>query len=193
MARDYARRGNRSRKSTAPGWVWMLGGLVVGLFIAFLYYLQQRGGEPVEGLELPKFSSFTLPGATTDTRAVRKEPTPKAPVKKEGINFDFYSILPEQEVVIPESELNREAAASEKASYYLQVGSFKSDEDAQARMAELFLLNLTPSIQKVTVDGGNTWHRVRVGPYTDRRELDKIRRRLQDNGIDFFVLREKQG
>jgi cell division protein FtsN len=45
----------------------------------------------------------------------------------------------------------------------------------------------------VTVDGGTTWHRVRVGPYTDRRKLDQARRKLQDNGIDFFVIKEKQG
>ncbi len=191
MARDYARRTTTRKPAKKPvgGWVWMLGGLLVGLFIAFLVYLQQQGGEPFKGLSLPKMKP-----ATTDTRSVKKQPIPKAPPKKEGINFDFYSILPEQEVVIPESELgNTPTPTLEKANYFLQVGSFKRDEDANARIAELFLLNLTPTIQKVTVDGGNTWHRVRVGPYTDLRKLDKARRRLQDNGIDFFVIKEKQG
>ena len=191
MARDYAKRTTtrRPKKQPLPGWLWMLGGLLVGLFIAFLVYLQQQGGEPFKGLSLPKMKP-----ATTDTRSVKKPPTPKAPKKDDGINFDFYSILPEQEVVIPESELgNTPTKTVDKANYFLQVGSFKSGEDANARIAELFLLNLTPSIQKVTVDGGNTWHRVRVGPYTDRRKLDKARRRLQDNGIDFFVIKEKQG
>ena len=191
MARDYAKRTTtrRPKKKPLPGWLWMLGGLLVGLFIAFLVYLQQQGGEPFKGLSLPKMKP-----ATTDTRSVKKQPVPKAPKKDDGINFDFYSILPEQEVVIPESELgNTPTKTVDKANYFLQVGSFKSDEDANARIAELFLLNLTPSIQKVTVDGGNTWHRVRVGPYTDRRKLDKARRRLQDNGIDFFVIKEKQG
>jgi cell division protein FtsN len=191
MARDYAKRttSRKPKKAPLPGWLWMLGGLLVGLFVAFLVYLQQQGDSPFQGISLPKAKP-----AATDTRAVTKQPIPKAPPKKEGINFDFYSILPEQEVVIPESELgNTPTPSQEKANYFLQVGSFKSDTDANARMAELFLLNLEPSIQKVTVDGGNTWHRVRVGPYTDRRKLDKARRRLQDNGIDFFVIKEKQG
>ena len=192
MARDYAKRttSRKPKKAPLPGWLWMLGGLLVGLFVAFLVYLQQQGKSPLDGISLPN----TKP-ATTDTRAVKKEPIPKAPKKEDsGINFDFYSILPEQEVVIPESELgNTPTPTAEKANYFLQVGSFKSDEDAGARMAELFLLNLEPSVQKVTVDGGNTWHRVRVGPYTDRRKLDQARRRLQDNGIDFFVIKEKQG
>ncbi len=190
MARDYAKRTTTRKPAKKPvgGWVWMLGGLLIGLFIAFLVYLQQQGGDSFQGVSLPKFKP-----ATTDTRAVKKPTIPKAPPKKEGINFDFYSILPEQEVVIPESELGNSSKQQEKANYFLQVGSFKSEEDAQARIAELFLLNLVPSIQKVTVDGGNTWHRVRVGPYVDRRKLDKARRRLQDNGIDFFVIKEKQG
>jgi cell division protein FtsN len=190
MARDYAKRTTtrKPQKSGLPGWLWMLAGLLVGLFIAFLVYLQQQGGAPFKGFSLP-----TAKPAVTDTRAVTKPVIPKAPPKKEGINFDFYSILPEQEVVIPESELSKTPAVEEKANYYLQVGSFKSNEDAQARIAELFLLNLTPSIQKVAVDGGNTWHRVRIGPYMDRRKLDQARRKLQDNGIDFFVIKEKQG
>lgn len=190
MARDYAKRttSRKPKKKPVPGWLWMLGGLLLGLFVAFLVYLQQQGKTDIKAL-LPQ----PAPKAT-DTRAVTKTTPPKAPKKEEGINFDFYSILPEQEVVIPESELgNTPTPVEEKASYFLQVGSFKRDEDAQARMAELFLLNLEPSVQKVTVDGGNTWHRVRVGPYTDRRKLDKARRRLQDNGIDFFVIKEKKG
>lgn len=188
MARDYAKRTTTRKPARAavPGWLWMLGGLLVGLFIAFLVYLQQQGGEPFKGITLPKSTA-------TDTRAVTKQPVPKAPPKREGINFDFYSILPEQEVVIPESELGNSSKPEEKANYYLQVGSFKNGTDAQALMAELFLLNLTPSIQKVTVDGANTWHRVRVGPYVDHRKLDQARRRLQDNGINFFVIKEKQG
>ncbi len=191
MARDYARRttSRKPQKNGLPGWLWMLGGLLVGLFIAFLVYLQGQGESPFKGISLPKSKP-----AATDTRAVTRQPVPKAPPKREGINFDFYSILPEQEVVIPESELgNTPTPNEEKANYFLQVGSFKSDEDASSRMAELFLLNLEPSIQKVTVDGGNTWHRVRVGPYTDRRKLDQARRKLQNNGIDFFVIKEKQG
>jgi cell division protein FtsN len=188
MARDYAKRTTTRKpaKRPVPGWVWMLGGLLVGLFIAFLFYLQQQGGGAFKGLSLPKPA-----GTATDTRAVTKPVIPKAPPKREGINFDFYSILPEQEVVIPQSELGKAGPAQERANYYLQVGSFKSAEDAQTRMAELFLLNLTPSIQKVTIDGGNSWHRVRIGPYTEQRKLDQARRRLQENGIDFFMIKEK--
>lgn len=192
--RDYAKRTTtrKPQKKAMPGWVWLVAGLFIGLFVAFLVYLQQQGS----GGSLKELLAKSKPVAT-DTRAVKKSEPPKAPQvakKPDGINFDFYNILPEMEVVIPDEELNKGGAAQqEKASYILQVGSFKSEQEAEARKAELFLLNFTPSVQKVTVDGSQTWHRVRIGPYTDRRKLDAARRTLQDNGIDVIVLKEKSG
>jgi cell division protein FtsN len=184
--RDYAKRTTtRSKKKQLPGWVWMLGGLVAGLFIAFLVYVQKSGTAPAKIA-----SKGTSKPAVTDTRTVKKSKPPAAPKKKDGgIDFDFYNILPELEVVISNIELDKEE--TEKATYYLQVGSFKNQEEADSRKAELTLLNFTPSIQTVTVDNSQTWHRVRLGPFTDRRTVDKARRRLQDNGIDFIMLKDK--
>lgn len=186
--RDYAKRTtSRKSKPAVPGWVWMLIGLLVGLFIAFLAYLHQNGG----GETLKKLTTAPAKTPAVDTRAVTRTPPPEPPKKREGINFDFYNILPELEVVIPKEELKQDATADEKATYYLQVGSFKNSPDAEARKAELFLLNFTPSVQTVTIDGNQTWHRVRIGPFTDRRTVDQARRRLQDNGIDFIMLKDK--
>ncbi len=189
--RDYAKRTtSRKPKSAVPGWAWMVIGLLVGLFIAFLVYLQQNGGG--KGNALKELSTALDKPPVTDTRGVKKPPLAEPPKKREGINFDFYNILPELEVVIPEEELKQDdSAADESASYYLQVGSFKSGADAEARKAELILLNFTPSVQTVTIDGNQTWHRVRIGPFTERRKVDQARRRLQDSGIDFIMLKEK--
>ncbi|MCW8829811.1 MAG: SPOR domain-containing protein [Gammaproteobacteria bacterium] len=188
--RDYAKRTTtRKAKKQVPGWLWMLAGLLVGLFIAFLVYLQQSGGA---GALQQKLAGQKSAPAKTDARAVKKEPAAEAPKKQEGISFDFYNILPELEVVIPEDELKKETGRTEgKATYYLQVGSFKSAGDAEARKAQLFLLNFTPSVQTVTIDGNQTWHRVRIGPFSDARSVDRARRRLQDNDIDFIMLKDK--
>lgn len=189
--RDYAKRTTtRKPKAQVPGWVWMLAGLLVGLFIAFLVYLQQIGG--TDALKQRIASAPSKKIVATDARAVKKTPPTAPPKKKEGINFDFYNILPELEVVIPDEELKQDSGSvQEKATYYLQVGSFKNDAEAEARKAELLLLNFSPSVQNVTIDGSQTWHRVRIGPFTDRRKVDQARRRLQDNGIDFIMLKEK--
>lgn len=186
--RDYAKRTTtHKQKGQLPGWIWMFAGLLVGLFIAFLVYLQQIGG--TDSLKQKLTAEPSAP-ARTDTRSVKKQPEAKAP-EKEGINFDFYKILPEMEVVIPKEELNEDSkTVQEKATYYLQVGSFQTGKDAESRKAELFLLNFTPSVQRVKIND-QTWHRVRIGPFTDRRKADQARRRLQDNGIDFIMLKDK--
>ncbi|MFO7594639.1 MAG: SPOR domain-containing protein [Pseudomonadota bacterium] len=186
--RDYAKRTTtRKQKGQVPGWIWMFAGLLVGLFIAFLVYLQQIGG--TESLK-QRFAAEPGTPARTDARSVKKQPEAKAP-EKTGINFDFYKILPEMEVMIPKEELDKDTKPlEEEATYYLQVGSFQTDKDAESRKAELLLLNFTPSVQKVEIND-QTWHRVRIGPFTDRRKADQARRRLHDNGIDFIMLKEK--
>ena len=180
--RDYAKRPSThsNKKKPLPGWVWMLGGLLAGLVVSYLVYLQKEGG-----VSLVKKSDKPVARPTQ-----KKTPAAQTTKKRDdGIKFDFYNILPELEVVIPDIELGKEN--TEQATYYLQVGSFKNEEEAEARKAELLLLNFTPSIQTVTIDNSQTWHRVRLGPFTDRRTVDKARRGLQDNGIDFIMLKEK--
>lgn len=195
--RDYAKRTTtRKQKPSVPGWLWMVGGLSVGLLIAFLVYLQQQSA-------LRDVSGTGTGPATTDTRVVppptarppaapqRQQPLASVePAPRQGVQFDFYNILPELEIVIPETELRREGT-DQQHTYYLQVGSFRRDSDAESRKVELIMLNFEPVVQTVTVDGNQTWHRVRIGPFSDRRRLDQARRRLQENGIDFIMLRER--
>jgi cell division protein FtsN len=57
--------------------------------------------------------------------------------------------------------------------------------------ANLALLGVEADIQTVTVDN-NIWHRVRVGPYADLVELNRVRERLTRNQIDTVLLRERQ-
>ena len=49
--------------------------------------------------------------------------------------------------------------------YYLQAGSFRRFEDADRVKAQLALLGVVAGVQRVTINGGETWHRVRVGSY----------------------------
>lgn len=183
--RDFARK-PQPRKNGVPGWVWLLSGLFIGLFVAFLVYLQQSGGVTLE-----KSTKKPVTSTRQETRSVRKLPQARAPEKKSGIHFDFYSILPEMEVIIPAEELKSPESSGPPANYFLQVGSFRNANDADTQKARLALLGLISTIQKVTVDGKGSWYRVRLGPYTDRRKLDHVTHQLQDNDIDFLTLKEK--
>lgn len=191
--RDYKRRTPARKSGGTPGWVWLLAGLAVGLLIAFLVYLDK--------LPLPKSSPKVAKEQSApakDTRSVKKEPQTKAPEaqakEKKGIAYDFYTILPEMEVPIPDNEPAARGLPPtpvDPGSYVLQVGSFKNLKDADGLKAQLALLGIVSSIQSVTINNTDTWHRVRIGPVKDMNKLDQLRNTLKQNDIHFMLLREK--
>ena len=46
-------------------------------------------------------------------------------------------------------------------------------------------------IQTITINNKDTYHRVRVGPYSDLRTLDKARSRLKKEGIETRTVKIK--
>ena len=198
MPRDYAKR-SKKRPKPLPGWVWMLGGLFIGLLVALLVYLDKQPhvetpsfSEVVEDLKAKtETATRELATRTREKSAENKDKT--ADSKKTGPRFDFYHILPELEVTVPDDELakaeKREKAKQPTARYLLQAGSFREYKEADRLKASLALLGLEARIQTVTINKKDTWHRVRVGPYDSARALSKARRRLQDNGIQPIVLK----
>ncbi len=175
-------------KKVVPGWIWLLAGLSIGLFIAFLVSISEQGVTEKASTSVQKKGTQKSGG-----RADPREGTQESRSKREGIKFDFYHILPEMEVAIPKEEIETgRKSNAPPTQYFIQVGSFKNASDAESRRAELFLLNFEPSLQTVTIDGKQSWHRVRIGPFVDRRKLDLAQRRLQDSDIDFITLKEQK-
>jgi len=178
MARRQARR-SKSNNATSHGFLSFGAGLICGLALATVAWL---GGYLPRGDDTP-------PGLPEG----HDEP-PIAQSSEEGRSrrYDFFTVLPEIEVVVPQREIEerareRESEASNRGPYMLQVGSFRSRTDADGLRARLTLLGLDATIQSVTVND-STWHRVRVGPYESAREADGARRRLLENGHEAMVL-----
>jgi cell division protein FtsN len=99
------------------------------------------------------------------------------------------------EVVVPQQELSRQAKPTsgpinggQKDKFILQVGSFRNAADAEQMKAQLALLGSVATVQSVTVNG-ETWHRVRIGPFEGARKADEMRRLLSDNQIDTLVMK----
>jgi len=186
MARDYKRRSRK--KPPTPGWAWFTAGLAVGLAVALVVHLQHaRTVPPAE------------PVATRSAEPASQqadEPVDAAVEEEDG--FDFYTMLPGLEVVVPEEPVrerrdDRDAAATPDLApgrYWIQAGSFQRFADADRRKAELALLGLESSIQAVAIEG-QTWHRVRIGPLPNATEAEAARRQLADAGIGALAVRER--
>lgn len=172
MARRQAKRA-----SGAPNWVAVAFalGLVCGLGLATLIGLVGSNNDP----------SPPTGVAQQDSGAPQEEIAPPR-------RYEFFSVLPEVERVVPEREMAERVATADaepQRQYRLQAGSFRDNADAETLKAEITLLGLSAEVQSVTVDD-KTWHRVRVGPYDSARQADGARRRLQDNGLEALVLTE---
>ncbi len=153
-------------------------GLILGLAIAaaVAYYLGRSG--------------FTAPApatpSTKDGMRTGKAET-AAPDKP---RFDFYTILPGSETPVTEQEIKQSKAGQQQAdpvavseNYYLQVGAFQTEQEADNMKAKLALLGLEAVVQTANVPDKGVWHRVRVGPYTEIDQITKARGELTKNGF----------
>lgn len=190
-------RKRKTRRSTQkqenyPGWVWMLFGLAIGLSVAFAIFMKDRDADAPLRTVAQQPASMT---STIEQSVPVADPVPAAAVPEEPAErrFDFYEMLPNFEVIIPEQEKNVSADTQQEAVvqpgvYVLQAGSFTDFADADRRRAQLALQGVESRIQRVMIDD-KTYHRVRVGPTNDLDELNRLRDRLKQANIDVLRIR----
>lgn len=81
------------------------------------------------------------------------------------------------------------ATASANGSYYLQVGAFRGQDDAESLKARILLLGLPVAVQKADVNG-KPINRVRVGPFARLDDMNRARGKLGENKIETAVVRQ---
>ena len=192
-----ARRNRKSKRTDSPpGWIWMLFGLGIGLVVAAGVYFR-RVPSPAEHVA----ASTERPAAASAERTPARRGAPARgaaagsaeAAKTSDQRFDFYDILPQYEVVVPEVESTAGPSAKAKpvdepGSYVLQAGSFGAAPDAEKLKASLALLGIESRVQKVAIDD-DVYHRVRIGPITDLDKLNRIRRQLHDAHINAMLMK----
>jgi len=168
----------------------MLFGLAIGLVIAAaVYFSGHRAPVPVAA------NRATVPAQQPSTPAQATQPSDVSTTSEPhpASRFDFYDMLSQVEVVIPDAPRSRDRATPTPAveaagNYVLQAGSFTRLEDADRMQANLALLGIESRIQSVPLDD-DIYHRVRIGPIDDLEELNRIRRRLWEQDVDTMLLR----
>lgn len=189
-----ARRNHNSRRSdAAPGWVWMLFGLGLGLIVAIGVYLRVPGGTRAPESRTATAVETAPPRAVPAETRQPEKPPQRAPA--EGNRFDFYEILPQFEVVVPENDgpaaatpAARPRPAAAPGSFLLQAGSFSAAADADRLKANLALLGFESHVQRVTIED-DVFNRVRIGPIGDVDAARRTQRQLRDAGIDTLLMK----
>ena len=184
MTRDYKRKQRRSLELARAREFGA--GALVGIVLATgatVYYMNGHRNTAHEKPESPR----PEPRRATP-------PDPEAATASSGEKYDFYEMLPNFEVVVPEKdkEVKRDLPAAAKVErpgvYVLQAGSYRNEADADRVRAQLALQGIDAKVQRVAVDA-DVWHRVRIGPITKLEDLNKLRRQLHAADVDALVIR----
>ncbi len=158
-------------------WKWMLITAVAILAVVLLVYASGIGKDVTQ----PK----TIAQQQPNTKPEPEEPEVKA------TQYDFYTILPEKEVVVPEYEIKtrtrEERIGQAKATQYImQAGSFNGLKEAEQMRARLATMGIEAKVQKAKV-GNTVWYRVKLGPFAQIASVNTINARLKQSGIDVIV------
>jgi len=179
-----------------PFWVWLITGFALGVGLSMFFILKDGmpagGPRPNPDAQSGEGDKPLVELAAGDTRAANAN-EPRKP------RYDFYSVLPEIEVVIPDAELTEQskkppqpATPGPAVRMFLQVGSFGNSGDAESLKARMALLGVQAQVVPVKIND-RTWHRVRVGPYGDARALEAAKRELAAANVEAIALRETGG
>jgi cell division protein FtsN len=157
-------------------------GLLVGLVLASGIFIYKSDAKKAPLPDSPR---------PEPQRSAKPEPVDAS--AEAGDRYDFYEMLPNFEVVVPEKdrEVKRDLPAAKierPGVYVLQAGSYRNEADAQRVRAQLSLQGIDAKVQRVAVDN-DVWHRVRIGPISDLGELNRVRKQLQAAEVDDLVIR----
>lgn len=195
MGRDFARKGGHktNHSESSSHWLWLLAGTLIGIIITAIVCFK------LFPVIYPKIAQLEA----TPAVAEKSEPQ-QAEAEKRTPQFDFYSLLPELEVVVPETAEESETVIAAPSSsqteepttandpiYRLQLGSFRKYEDADRLKAQMALSGIQVEIEAVTLEGNENWYRVRSIPFQDRASAESVRSQLQAQSIQSLLVEDK--
>lgn len=164
-------------------WRDLLIGLAIGLAVAAVVYVKEHHAP------LPADAEAAKPTPRKDAASGKPATEAEAPAAQ----YDFYDVLPKFEVVVPEKErdVRRDQPTvkiDRPGTYVLQVGSYRTPEDAERVRSQLGKQGVAATVQRVAVDA-DVWHRVRIGPIDNLEQLNRTRAQLRKSDIDALVIR----
>ena len=184
-ARDYKSRQRHPLEflGRLRGFAW---GTLCGIVVTSLAYVY-FGATPRRA---PEAADAPRP----DPHRLARSGTAGTDAARTSEKYDFYEMLPNFEVVVPEKDkdVKRDPPAAARIErpgvYVLQAGSYRNEADADRVRAQLALQGVDARVQRVAVDS-DVWHRVRIGPISNLDELNKVRRQLKAAEVDALVIR----
>ncbi len=193
MPQDFVKRAAQHKRQIAqkepskvPTGLIIITLITVTGLAGFLYYLT-----------ILKPEAESPPGKPEQQATVhqQKQKQAKQQTKASEESYDFYTLLPDSEVIAPKVEeysSTLKQTSTEKA-YLLQAGSFRNPKDADRLRAKLIMRGLEPRVQQVSAKDGSTWHRLLLGPFESRSKLNHAQDILADANTESMLIKINPG
>ena len=141
--------------------------------------------------EKPRFDFYKILPGIEEPKATAKAPEKTAPDKatvERAITPDRTS---DKTIAKADERAPAEAPKTAKAAdrFWLQAGSFAAESDAENLKARLALAGWEAAVQAATLPDKGVRYRVRLGPYDNTDELNRIKGELGKRGYDVAVIK----
>ena len=190
-ARDY--KGVRHGSFDWQRWRELGIGLGLGLLVALVVYVSDHraGDASLETAPTARHGAGANAARSAAGNAAANSGGTGPHASDADTNYAFYDMLPKYEVVVPEKEhgtrVDAAARVERPGTYFLQVGSYRSETEAERVRAQLARQDISANVQRVQLDA-DVWFRIRVGPLKDLKQLNRLRQQLQSADIDSLVI-----
>jgi len=183
MSSSHSQRGN-----TLLGFVL---GLVIGLGIAVAVALYITNAPVPFVSKVKPASESVTPDTAGDPNKPLYAPAPNVKGGAPATAAPKADAATDPKAAPPPAEKDTApAVAGDGSRFLLQAGAFRSHDDADAMRARLALLGLDSRIFPLE-QGGATLYRVRLGPYGNLEDINRIRKTMAENGIDVQLIKLK--
>lgn len=156
-----------------PPWLWIFAILSVSLFVGLLYYLDQyeKGNvKPDQGIDIKELFA----GNKTTQKSIGE--TKKEPGKKKP-NFEFYSLLRDLEVIVPESEIPSESDVDHKSENSTQKNTQNLPDSKTLAPQD------TDTEAEISVANKGLKFFVQAGSFKDHAAADRMKANLALLGV----------
>ncbi|MFK7701052.1 SPOR domain-containing protein [Pseudomonas caspiana] len=150
-------------KKPIPGWLWLAIGLSVGAFVVFLMKLEP-GGDDIKRVRADA-------KAAKIAEANKTPPSPTAPVKPK---YDFYTLLPESEVIVPNEAVPEKTPPPVVAPVTPEQAAKIDTARAQAALSGLTPPPAPPVVKPAAV----TQFFLQAGSFRKKEDADKVRAQI---------------
>jgi cell division protein FtsN len=181
MANDHNsnQRNASSRDKSSPFLTGLLVGVLLGVAIAVAFTIYIKGGASAFSIKNENVNDISP--APNNTNGNADQESAETPAKS---RFEFYDILPGQssnsENVNPSNQPENNQT---QYNFYLQVGAFKTEQEADNMKAKMALLGYEALFETVSIENKGLMHRVILGPFADATEANVVKSDLKENGF----------